>query len=112
MSNQCFYLTLNAGTLSYIYQPYISLTELQSKIKQNSSNLQTLYSQYATSFDIEKCNIIEEWYKAYLIEQELEVLSSIPAERAADYNAAKATIDRLTLIHDAAYAKKAGALHV
>ena len=95
MFNQCLYLTREGTSLVAKYKTYISLSELQSKIKQGVSNLRDAYDQYIASYDVEKCAIIEEWYKAYLIEQELEALQTIPAARAAEYNAAKVVIDRL-----------------
>ena len=95
MTAQIFKLTRNDDVLIPSYITTCSLTELKQKINSRVNNLEVYYDQYIASKDYEQSLIIEEWYKAYLIEQELEVLPSIPADRAADYNAAKATIDRL-----------------
>ena len=95
MTTQVFKLDRIDGKLVPSITTICSLVELKQKIDSRVNNLEVYYKQYIASKDIEKCSIIEEWYKAYLIEQELEVLPSIPADRAADYNSAKATIDRL-----------------
>ena len=95
MANQIFKLDRIDGKLVPSYIATCSLSELKQKINAKINNLEVYYNQYIASKDYNISLIIEEWYKAYLIEQELEVLPSIPADRASDYNTAKATIDRL-----------------